>query len=53
MDANNINTDNFGKHVDGRGKGFTLLHVFINWNCCIFLKFLTSLVAGRKTSIVP
>ena len=54
MDVSNINSDNFGKHVDGKGKIFTLFCVFkINWNYWIFLKFLTSLLAGRKTSIVP
>ena len=54
MDVSNINSDNFGKRVDGKGKRFDLFCVFkINWNCWIFLKFLTSLLPGRKTSIVP
>ena len=28
MDVSNINSDNFGKRVDGKGKRFTLLCVF-------------------------
>ena len=53
MDVSNIN-NNCGEHVDGKDKRFTLFCVFkINWNWWIFLKFLTSLLAGRKTFIVP
>ena len=54
MDVSNINNNNCGEHVERKGKRFTLFCVFkINWNWWIFLKFLTSLLAGRKTSIVP
>ena len=41
MDASNINSDNSGKHIDGKSKRFTLFSV---WNYWISLNFLTSLV---------